>query len=212
MNVKFTVKLFILVFFLISCQTYQIAYDRFSQVLDSQYDIGVNYSRDGVFRSVISIKYDKLKNKREYFILVKVEARNSNQIKLEKIITDTRFESKGELVSENSKRVIYYNYFYDYTTVITEKNIKVEIYKFSISESEFIRFVALDNNDIAAFRIYAFRNDVIVSFSKIPFKKFLDDFNLKVKELGGSWLRFKCFLNLSQMIICQEGDNKEHLV
>lgn len=186
MNVKFTVKLFILVFFLISCQTYQIAYDRFSQVLDSQYDIGVNYSRDGVFRSVISIKYDKLKNKREYFILVKVEARNSNQIKLEKIITDTRFESKGELVSENSKRVIYYNYFYDYTTVITEKNIKVEIYKFSISESEFIRFVALDNNDIAAFRIYAFRNDVIVSFSKIPFKKFLDDFNLKVKELGGS--------------------------
>ncbi len=63
MNVKFTVKLFILVFFLISCQTYQIAYDRFSQVLDSQYDIGVNYSRDGVFRSVISIKYDKLKIK-----------------------------------------------------------------------------------------------------------------------------------------------------
>lgn len=192
MNVKFTVKLFILVFFLISCQTYQIAYDRFSQVLDSQYDIGVNYSRDGVFRSVISIKYDKLKNKREYFILVKVEARNSNQIKLEKIITDTRFESKGELVSEDSKRVIYYDDFYDsyfpydHTTVITEKNIKVEIYKFSISESEFIRFVALGKDDIAAFRIYAFRNDVIVSFSKIPFKKFLDDFNLKVKALGGS--------------------------
>ncbi|MBB6043314.1 hypothetical protein QIA34_00220 (plasmid) [Borreliella yangtzensis] len=192
MNAKFVVKNFILVFFLISCQTYQIAYDRFSQVLDSQYDIGVNYSRDGTFKSVISIKYDKLKNKREYFILVKVEARNSSQIKLEKIITDTRFESKGELVSENSKRVVYYSDFYDsyfpydYTTVITEKNIKVEIYKFDISESEFMKFVALGNDNIAAFRIYAFRNDVVVSFSKISFKKFLDDFNLKAKELGVS--------------------------
>ncbi|WP_210372541.1 hypothetical protein, partial [Borreliella garinii] len=179
-------------FFLISCQTYQIAYDRFSQVLDSQYDVGVNYSRDGIFKSVISIKYDKVKNKREYFILVKVEARNSSQIKLEKIITDTRFESKGELVSENSKRVVYYNDFYDsyfpydYTTVITEKNIKVEIYKFNISESEFMKFVALGNDNIAAFRIYAFRNDVVVSFSKISFKKFLDDFNLKAKKLGAS--------------------------
>ncbi|WKC79363.1 hypothetical protein [Borreliella tanukii] len=192
MNVKFVVKNFILVFFLISCQTYQIAYDRFSQVLDSQYDVGVNYSRDGIFKSVISIRYDKLKDKREYFILVKVEARNSSQIKLEKIITDTRFESKGELVSENSKRIVYYNDFYDsyfpydYTTVITEKNIKVEIYKFNISESEFMKFVALGNDNIAAFRIYAFRNDVVVSFSKILFKKFLDDFNLKVKELGAS--------------------------
>ncbi|WKC81194.1 hypothetical protein QIA27_00180 (plasmid) [Borreliella tanukii] len=192
MNVKFVVKNFILVFFLISCQTYQIAYDRFSQVLDSQYDVGVNYSRDGIFKSVISIRYDKLKDKREYFILVKVDARNSSQIKLEKIITDTRFESKGELVSENSKRIVYYNDFYDsyfpydYTTVITEKNIKVEIYKFNISESEFMRFVALGNDNIAAFRIYAFRNDVVVSFSKILFKKFLDDFNLKVKELGAS--------------------------
>ncbi|WKC87632.1 hypothetical protein [Borreliella japonica] len=192
MNAKFIVKYFILVFFLISCQTYQIAYDRFSQVLDSQYDIGVNYSRDGIFRSVISIKYDKLKNKREYFILVRVETRNSSQIKLEKIITDTRFESKGELVSENSERVVYYNDFYDsyfpydYTTVITEKNIKVEIYKFVIPESEFIKFAALGNDNIAAFRIYAFRNDVVVNFSKIPFKKFLDDFNLKVKELDAS--------------------------
>ncbi|ACN52916.1 hypothetical protein [Borreliella valaisiana] len=192
MNANFVVKNFILVFFLISCQTYQIAYDRFSQVLDSQYDVGVNYSRDGIFKSVISIKYDKVKNKREYFILVKVEARNSSQIKLEKIITDTRFESKGELVSENSKRVVYYNDFYDsyfpydYTTVITEKNIKVEIYKFNISESEFMKFVALGNDNIAAFRIYAFRNDVVVSFSKISFKKFLDDFNLKAKELGSS--------------------------
>ncbi|WKC74776.1 hypothetical protein QIA36_00215 (plasmid) [Borreliella yangtzensis] len=192
MNVKFVVKNFILVFFLISCQTYQIAYDRFSQVLDSQYDVGVNYSRDGIFKSVISIKYDKLKNKREYFILIKVEARNSSQIKLEKIITDTRFESKGELVSENSKRVVYYNDFYDsyfpydYTTVITEKNIKVEIYKFNISEGEFMKFVALSNDNIAAFRIYAFRNDVVVSFSKIAFKKFLDDFNLKAKELSAS--------------------------
>ncbi|MBB6032028.1 hypothetical protein HNR35_001031 [Borreliella spielmanii] len=192
MNAKFIVKCFISVFFLISCQTYQIAYDRFSQVLDSQYDIGVNYSRDGIFRSVISIKYDKLKNKKEYLILVKVETRNSNQIKLEKIITDTRFEAKGELVLENSKRVVYYNdlydsYFpYDYTTVITEKNIKVEIYKFSIPESEFIRFVSLGNDNIAAFRIYAFRNDVVVSFNKIPFKEFLDDFNFKVKQLGGS--------------------------
>ncbi|WLN25781.1 MULTISPECIES: hypothetical protein [Borreliella] len=192
MNANFVVKNFILVFFLISCQTYQIAYDRFSQVLDSQYDVGVNYSRDGIFKSVISIKYDKVKNKREYFILVKVEARNSSQIKLEKIITDTRFESKGELVSENSKRVVYYNDFYDsyfpydYTTVITEKNIKVEIYKFNISESEFMKFVALGNDNIAAFRIYAFRNDVVVSFSKISFKKFLDDFNLKAKKLGAS--------------------------
>lgn len=197
MNAKFIVKCFISVFFLISCQTYQIAYDRFSQVLDSQYDIGVNYSRDGIFRSVISIKYDKLKNKKEYLILVKVETRNSNQIKLEKIITDTRFEAKGELVLENSKRVVYYNdlydsYFpYDYTTVITEKNIKVEIYKFSIPESEFIRFVSLGNDNIAAFRIYAFRNDVVVSFNKIPFKEFLDDFNFKVKQLGGSWLEFE---------------------
>ncbi|ABH02396.1 MULTISPECIES: hypothetical protein [Borreliella] len=192
MNAKFIVKCFISVFFLISCQTYQIAYDRFSQVLDSQYDIGVNYSRDGIFRSVISIKYDKSKNKKEYFILVKVETRNSNQIKIEKIITDTRFESKGELVLENSKRVVYYNDFYDSyfpydsTTVITEKNIKVEIYKFIIPESEFIRFVALGNDNIAAFRIYAFRNDVIVNFNKIPFKEFLDDFNSKVKQLGGS--------------------------
>ncbi|WNY67265.1 hypothetical protein [Borreliella lusitaniae] len=191
MNAKFIVKYFILVFFFNSCQTYQIAYDRFAQVLDSQYDIGVNYSRDGIFRSVISIKYDKLKDEREYFILVKVESRNSNQIKLEKIITDTRFESKGELVLENSKRVVYYNDFYDsyfpydYTTVVTEKNIKVEIYKFSISESEFIRFVALGNDNIASFRIYAFRNDVVVSFNKIPFNQFLDDFNLKVKQLGG---------------------------
>ncbi len=197
MNANFVVKNFILVFFLISCQTYQIAYDRFSQVLDSQYDVGVNYSRDGIFKSVISIKYDKVKNKREYFILVKVEARNSSQIKLEKIITDTRFESKGELVSENSKRVVYYNDFYDsyfpydYTTVITEKNIKVEIYKFNISESEFMKFVALGNDNIAAFRIYAFRNDVVVSFSKISFKKFLDDFNLKAKKLGASWLKFE---------------------
>ncbi|WNY64506.1 hypothetical protein QIA00_04420 (plasmid) [Borreliella americana] len=189
MNSQFILKYFLLVFFLVSCQTYQIAYDRFSQVLDSQYDIGVNYSRDGIFRSVISIKYDKLKNKKEYFILVRVESRNSSQIKPEKIITDTRFEAKGELVSEDSKRVIYYNDFYDsyfpydYTTVITEKNIKVEIYKFFISESEFIRFVALGNDNIAAFRIYAFRNDVIVSFNKIPFKKFLDDFNSKVKLL-----------------------------
>lgn len=192
MNAKFIVKCFISVFFLISCQTYQIAYDRFSQVLDSQYDIGVNYSRDGIFRSVISIKYDKSKNKKEYFILVKVETRNSNQIKIEKIITDTRFESKGELVLENSKRVVYYNDFYDAyfpydsTTVITEKNIKVEIYKFIIPESEFIRFIALGNDNIAAFRIYAFRNDVIVNFNKIPFKEFLDDFNSKVKQLGGS--------------------------
>lgn len=192
MNVRFVVKNFILVFFLISCQTYQIAYDRFSQVLDSQYDVGVNYSRDGIFKSVISIKYDKLKNKREYFILVKVEAKNSSQIKLEKIITDTRFESKGELVSENSQRVVYYNNFYDlyfpydYTTMIAEKNIKVEIYKFNISESEFMKFVALDNDNIAAFRIYAFRNDVVVSFSKIAFKKFLDDFNLKAKKLDAS--------------------------
>lgn len=197
MNAKFIVKCFILVFFLISCQTYQIAYDRFSQVLDSQYDIGVNYSRDGIFRSVISIKYDKSKNKKEYFILVKVETRNSNQIKIEKIITDTRFESKGELVLENSKRVVYYNDFYDSyfpydsTTVITEKNIKVEIYKFIIPESEFIRFVALGNDNIAAFRIYAFRNDVIVNFNKIPFKEFLDDFNSKVKQLGGSWFEFE---------------------
>lgn len=197
MNSKFILKYFIVVFFLVSCQTYQIAYDRFSQALDSQYDIGVNYSRDGIFKSVISIKYDKLKNKREYFILVRVESRNSSQIKPEKIITDTRFEAKGELVSEDSKRVVYYNDFYDsyfpydYTTVITEKNIKVEIYKFIISESEFIRFVALGNDNIAAFRIYAFRNDVIVSFNKIPFKKFLDDFNSKVKLLGGSWLKFK---------------------
>ncbi|WPM06352.1 hypothetical protein QIA41_04485 (plasmid) [Borreliella sinica] len=190
MNARFIVKNFVLIFFLISCQTYQIAYDRFSQVLDSQYDIGVNYSRDAIFRSVISIKYDKSKNKREYFILVKVETKNSGQIKLEKIITDTRFESKGELISENSERVVYYNDFYDsyfpydYTTVITEKNIRVEIYKFNISESEFMRFVSLGNDNIAAFRIYAFRNDVIVSFNKIPFNKFLDDFNLKVKELG----------------------------
>ncbi len=197
MNAKFIVKCFISVFFLISCQTYQIAYDRFSQVLDSQYDIGVNYSRDGIFRSVISIKYDKSKNKKEYFILVKVETRNSNQIKIEKIITDTRFESKGELVLENSKRVVYYNDFYDSyfpydsTTVITEKNIKVEIYKFIIPESEFIRFVALGNDNIAAFRIYAFRNDVIVNFNKIPFKEFLDDFNSKVKQLGGSWFEFE---------------------
>ncbi|WKC77525.1 hypothetical protein QIA31_00180 (plasmid) [Borreliella turdi] len=191
MNAKFIVKNFILIF-LISCQTYQIAYDRFSQVLDSQYDIGVNYSRDGTFRSVISIRYDKLKNKKEYFILVKVESRNSSQIKLEKIITDTRFESKGKLVLENSKRVVYYNDFYDsyfpydYTTVITEKNIKVEIYKFSISESEFMKFVALGGDNIAAFRIYAFMNDVVVNFSKIPFKKFLDDFNLKAKRLSES--------------------------
>lgn len=197
MNAKFIVKCFISVFFLISCQTYQIAYDRFSQVLDSQYDIGVNYSRDGIFRSVISIKYDKSKNKKEYFILVKVETRNSNQIKIEKIITDTRFESKGELVLENSKRVVYYNDFYDAyfpydsTTVITEKNIKVEIYKFIIPESEFIRFIALGNDNIAAFRIYAFRNDVIVNFNKIPFKEFLDDFNSKVKQLGGSWFEFE---------------------
>lgn len=197
MNAKFIVKCFISVFFLISCQTYQIAYDRFSQVLDSQYDIGVNYSRDGIFRSVISIKYDKSKNKKEYFILVKVETRNSNQIKIEKIITDTRFESKGELVLENSKRVVYYNDFYDSyfpydsTTVITEKNIKVEIYKFIIPESEFIRFVALGNDNIAAFRIYAFRNDVVVNFNKIPFKEFLDDFNSKVKQLGGSWFEFE---------------------
>ncbi|WNY70008.1 hypothetical protein [Borreliella andersonii] len=192
MNSKFILKYFILVCFLVSCQTYQIAYDRFSQVLDSQYDIGVNYSRDGIFKSVISIKYDKLRNKREYFILVRVESRNSSQIKPKKIITDTRFEVKGELVSEDSKRVVYYNDFYDsyfpydYTTVVTEKNIKVEIYKFIIPESEFIRFVTLGNDNIAAFRIYAFRNDVIVSFNKIPFKKFLDDFNSKVKLLGGS--------------------------
>ncbi|QFI15070.1 hypothetical protein QIA37_00175 (plasmid) [Borrelia sp. CA_690] len=192
MNSKFITKYFILVFFLISCQTYQIAYDRFSQVLDSQYDVGVNYSRDGIFKSVISVKYDKLKNKREYFILVRVESRNSSKIKLEKIITDTRFEAKGELVLEDSKRVVYYDEFYDpysfydYTTVVTEKNIKVEIYKFSISESEFIKFVALGNDNIASFRIYAFRNDVVVSFNKIPFKKFLDEFNLKVKELSDS--------------------------
>lgn len=194
MSLKFILKYIIFVSFLVSCQTYQIAYDRFSQILDSQYDIGANYSRDAIFKSVISIKYDKLKNKREYFILVRAESRNSGQIKLEKIITDTRFESKGELVSESSRRVVYYNNFYDsyfpydYTTVVTEKNIKVEIYKFIIPESEFIRFVALGNDDIAAFRIYAFRNDVIVSFNKIPFKKFLDDFNLKVKVLGGGWL------------------------
>ncbi|OJH14507.1 hypothetical protein ER70_08390, partial (plasmid) [Borreliella bissettiae] len=87
MNSKFILKYIILVFFLVSCQTYQIAYDRFSQVLDSQYDIGVNYSRDAIFKSVISIKYDKLKNKREYFILVRAQSKNSGQIKLEKIIT-----------------------------------------------------------------------------------------------------------------------------
>ncbi|AYE36709.1 hypothetical protein DB313_00005 [Borrelia turcica IST7] len=174
---------------MVSCQTYQIEYDKFAQVLSSKYYLETKYSADGIIKSLISIRYNKPKGEKEYSILVKAQTRHSGKVQAYKIITDTHFEAIGKLISENTENIIKYDesynpYFpYESKTVIEKRDIVTEISKFIIPEEEFLKFIKIKNkyNKIAEFKVYTANSYTIVSFSKNEIQKFLEEFNFKVE-------------------------------
>ena len=178
----------ILALLMISCQTYQIEYDKFAQVLSSKYYLETKYSADGIIKSLISIRYNKPKGEKEYSILVKAQNIHSGKVQDDKIIKDTHLENKGKLISENTKNIIKYDesynpYFpYESKTVVEKRDIVTEISKFIIPEEEFLKFIKIKNkyNEIAEFKVYTANSYTIVRFNKNEIQKFLEEFNLKV--------------------------------